>query len=202
MTMIDARMSEKAERGFSVVRASSTRISDLKSGHERRNANRTQRKRRYTARYAGWTVAMREDLIAQNEVADGMLYSFRFKDWLEFRVTQQSLGVAPSGTTAVQLVKTYTKGSTTKTRNITKPVASTVIVYQDDGTGVLVPKAGSTDDTTGLFTPSTSWTAGRAIAWSGDFDVCVRFATDEPEFVLPDREICEVVCELVEVFGE
>jgi uncharacterized protein (TIGR02217 family) len=202
MTMIDARMSEKAERGFSVVRASSTRVKDLKNGHERRNGEWVGRKRRYTAKYAGWTFDMREDLIAQNEVADGMLYSFRFKDWLEYRVTQQSLGVAPSGTTAVQLVKTYTKGSTTKTRNITKPVASTVIVYQDDGSGALVPKSVTVDDTTGLVTPTTSWTAGRPIAWSGDFDVCVRFATDEPEFVLPDREICEVVCELVEVFGE
>jgi uncharacterized protein (TIGR02217 family) len=202
MTMIDARMSEKAERGFSVVRGSSTRVKDLKNGHERRNANWTGRKRRYTARYAGWTFEMREDLIAQNEVAEGMLYSFRFKDWLEWRVTGQSLGVAPSGTAAVQLVKTYTKGSTTKTRNITKPRGSTVTVYQADGSGNPVAKPGTLDENTGLFTPSTAWTAGRALTWTGEFDVCVRFATDEPEFILPDREICEVVCELVEVFGE
>jgi uncharacterized protein (TIGR02217 family) len=202
MTMIDARMSEKAERGFSVVPASRTRVTDMKNGHEQRNADWDGKKRRYTAKYAGWTLEMREDLIAHNEVTEGRLYSFRLKDWLEYRVTQQSLGVAPSGTTPVQLVKTYTKGSTTKTRNIRKPVASTVTVYQDNGSGVLVPKTGTLDANEGLFTPSTSWTAGRPIAWSGDFDVCVRFATDEPEFVLPDREICEVVCELVEVFGE
>jgi uncharacterized protein (TIGR02217 family) len=174
----------------------------LQNGHERRNGQWAGKKRRYTAKYAGWTQAMREDLLDQVMVADGRLYSFPFKDWLDYRVSQQSLGVAPSGTTPVQLVRTYAKGSTTKSRDITKPRASTVTVYQDNGAGVLVAKAVSVDSTTGLVTPTTSWTAGRAIAWSGDFDVCVRFATDEPEFILPDREICEVVCELVEVFGE
>jgi uncharacterized protein (TIGR02217 family) len=197
MTMIDARMSERAEAGFSVVLGSSTRVRDLKNGYERRNANWTLKKRRFTAKYAGWTKEMRDDLLAQVWVADGMTYSFRFKDWSDYSVTAQSLGTAPSGSTAVQLVKTYTKGSTTKTRTITKPVASTVTVYQNG-----VAKAGTLDDTTGLFTPTTAWTGGAALTWTGNFDVCVRFATDEPEFVLPHRDIAEVVCELVEVFGE
>lgn len=197
MTMIDARMSTKAEAGFSAVVGSSTRVRDLKNGHERRNANWTKKKRRYTARYAGWTQAMRDDLMDHVMVTDGMLYSFRFKDWADYKVTNQSLGTAPSGTTAVQLVKTYTKGSTTKSRDITKPVAATVVVYQNG-----IAKAGTLDANTGLFTPSTAWTGGAALTWTGEFDVCVRFATDEPEFVLPHREICEVVCELVEVFGE
>ena len=197
MTMIEARMSEKAERGFSVIPASSTRVSDKRNGHERRNANRTQRKRRYTSRYAGWTLDMREDLIAQNEVAEGMLYSFRFKDWLDWKVANSSLGLAPSGVTPIQLTRIYSKGGITKTRNITKPRAATVVVYEN-GT----PKPGSVDDTTGLWTPDSAWTTGQPLTWTGEFDVCVRFATDEPEFIMPDREICEVNCELVEVFGE
>jgi len=197
MTMIDARMSPRAEAGFSAVVGSSSRVTPMRNGHERRNANWTGKKRRYTARYAGWTVAMREDLMDQVMVADGMVYSFRFKDHNDYSVTLQSLGTTPAGTTPVQLVKTYTKGSTTKTRTITKPIASTVTVYENGS-----PKTGTIDDTTGLFTPSVAWSASAALTWTGEFDVCVRFATDEPEFVLPHRDICEVVCELVEVFGE
>lgn len=197
MTMIDARMSQKAEAGFSAVVGSSTRVTGKRNGHERRNANWVNKKRRYTSRYAGWDQEMRADLLTQVMVADGMVYSFRFRDWTDYSVTDESLGAAPSGSTPVQLKKTYTKGTATKSRDITKPVASTVTVYQNG-----VAKAGTLDDMTGLFTPTTAWTAAAALTWTGEFDVCVRFATDEPEFVLPHRDICEVVCELVEVFGE
>lgn len=201
MTMIDARMSPRVEAGFSVVVGSSTRITTKRNGHERRNSNWAQKKRRYTSRYASWTRAMRQDLMDQVMVADGRTYSFPFKDWNDYSVTGQALGTAPAASTPVQLVKTYTKGSTTRTRTITKPVAATVVVYEDAGSGP-VAKAGTVSATTGLFTPDTAWTVGAALSWSGEFDVCVRFATDEPEFVLPHRDICEVVCELIEVFGE
>jgi uncharacterized protein (TIGR02217 family) len=127
---------------------------------------------------------MRLELLNVAHACDGMTYAFRFKDWNDYRATAQSLGVAPSGTTAVQLVKTYTFGSRTHTRTITKPVSATVVVYQAG-----VAKAGTVDATTGLFTPSTAWTGGAAL-------------TDDIEFVLPHREIAEVNCELVEVFGE
>lgn len=196
MTMIDARMSPKVEAGFSVVVGSSTLIRNLKNGRERRNANWVGKKRRYTASYAEWDREMREDLLAMVMVADGMTYSFLFKDHLDWRVTGQSLGTAPSGTTAVQLKRSYTKGSVTRWRDITKPVAGTVTVYEDG-----VAKEGTLDAGTGLFTPSTAW-AGGVLTWSGEFDVPVRFATDEPQFVMPHMDICEVVCELIEVFGE
>lgn len=202
MTMIDARLSPRVEAGFSAVVGSSTRVTTKKNGHERRNGNWTAKKRRYTARYAAFTRAERAELLDHVEVTDGRLYSFLFKDWNDYSVTGQSLGVAPSGTTAVQLVKTYTRGSTTKTRTIYKPRSLGFVLYQDDGAGTPVAKAGTLDTLTGLFTPSTSWTAGRALTWTGEFDVCVRFLTDEPEFILPHRDIAEVNCELVEVFGE
>jgi uncharacterized protein (TIGR02217 family) len=140
---------------------------------------------------------MRAELLNLAHAARGSLYGFLFKDWNDYSVTAQSLGTAPSGSTAVQLVKTYTYGSETYTRTITKPVASTVTVYENG-----VAKAGTLDDTTGLFTPGTAWTGSAALTWTGEFLVPVRFASDDIEFVLPHRDIAEVVCELVEVFGE
>jgi uncharacterized protein (TIGR02217 family) len=195
MTIIATRLSAKVEAGFSAVVAFSTRVTELKTGFERRNANWLNPKRRFTARTAGWNAEMRAELLNLAHAARGSLYGFLFKDWNDYSVTAQSLGNAPSGSTAVQLVKTYTYGSETYTRTITKP--STVTVYQA-GT----PKAGTFDAATGLFTPTTAWTAGQPLTWTGEFLVPVRFASDDIEFVLPHRDIAEVVCELVEVFGE
>lgn len=197
MTIIATRLSAKVEAGFSAVVGFSTRVTELKTGYERRNANWVNPKRRYTARTAGWNATMRAELLNLAHAARGSLYSWLFKDWNDYSVTAQSLGNAPSGSTAVQLVKTYTYGSETYTRTITKPVASTVTVYQNG-----IPKAGTLDDTTGLFTPTAAWTAGQPLTWTGEFVVPVRFASDDIEFVLPHRDIAEVVCELVEVFGE
>jgi uncharacterized protein (TIGR02217 family) len=197
MTIIATRLSAKVEAGFSAVVGFSTRVVELKTGYERRNANWLNPKRRFTARTAGWTADMRAELLNLAHAARGSLYGFLFKDWNDYSVTAQSLGTAPFGSTAVQLVKTYTYGSETYTRTITKPVASTVTVYQNG-----VAKAGSLDEATGLFTPTTAWTASAALTWTGEFLVPVRFASDDIEFVLPHRDIAEVVCELVEVFGE
>lgn len=195
MTVIEERLSPRVEAGFSAMPTRYTRVRQLQNGHERRNANWTQARHRYTGRYAQWDRADREELLNLAHAAEGMTYAFLFKDWNDYRVENQMLDNA-SGTTPVQLVKTYTFGARTVTRTITRPVASTLTVY-DGG----VAKAGTVDATTGLFTPSTAWSGG-AITASFHFDVPVRFASDEIEFVLPFRDITEVNVELIEVFGE
>ena len=81
MTVIETRLSPKTEAGFSAVPFSSTRIVTLRNGHERRNANWSQKKRRYTSRHAAWTREMREELLNLVHAAEGMAYAFLFKDW-------------------------------------------------------------------------------------------------------------------------
>lgn len=196
MTVIETRLSPQVEAGFSAVPGWNTRVVTLRNGNERRNANWTMAKRRYTARYAKFSRADRDEMLGVVMATLGQTYAFLFKDWSDFDVTAQSLGTAPGGSTAVQLVKTYTFGSQTVTRTITRPRSATLTVYEAG-----VAKAGSVDATTGLFTPTTAW-AGGALTAAFEFDVPVRFATDEVEFVLPHRDIAEVNCELVEVFGE
>lgn len=197
MSVIETRLSSRVEAGFSVVPARKTTLVQQRNGHEYRNADWSRSKRRYTAAYGNFTRASRDELQAVWEAADGPVYAFLFKDWNDYNVTGQSLGNAPSGSTAVQLVKTYTFGSRTHTRTITRPVAATVVVYQNG-----VAKAGTVDATTGLFTPDTAWTEGQPLTATFEFDVVVRFESDEIEFILPHREIAEVSCTLVEVFGE
>lgn len=90
-------------------------------------------------------------------------------------VTTQAAGGSFALTTltaSVQLKKTYTLGSQSTIRPIVKPVSATV--YANG-----VAKAGTLDTTTGLFTPTSAWTAADVVTWTGEFDVPVTFASDE-----------------------
>lgn len=197
MSVIETRLSSRVEAGFSAVPMRMANITTLRNGYEYRNAQWSTARRRYTSQFATFTREQRAELLNCVMATEGQLYAFLFKDWNDYSVTDQSLGVAPSGSTAVQLVKTYTFGSQTHTRTITRPRATPFTLYQAG-----VAKAGTLVTTTGLFTPTTSWAAGQALTWTGEFDVPVRFASDEIEFVLPHRDIAEVNCELIEVLGE
>lgn len=135
-----------------------------------------------------------------------MTHSFLVKDWLDFELDGSSQGTAPSGTTPVQLQKVYTVYAgavpiATRTRDITKPVAGTVIVLQNG-----VAKAGTYSTTTGLFTPSTSWTLGAALTATGEFRVPVRFNNDYMPFSIDNKNgnqhIVNGSVELIEVFNE
>ena len=197
MAIIETRLSPRVEQGFTAVSSRMTLIKTLASGQEKRNAQWANGRRMYTADYAVFTPADCANLLAAIEATEGQLYAFRFKDWNDWNATDQPIGLAPGGSAAVQLVKTYSFGSTTKTRDITKPVAGTVTVYQDG-----VAKAGTISTTTGLFTPTTAWDTGAELTATFEFDVPVRFASDEIQFVMPHRDIREVKCNLIEVLGE
>lgn len=194
MALIETRLSHRVEAGFAVSPEYKTNVRQLRSGHEVRNADWAVPLRRFSASFAAFNDAERAELVGCHIAARGQLHSFLFRDWLDFRAEGVSLGNAPSGSTAVQLVKPSTWGGSTTTRTILHPVAATVVVYQN---GVVKP--GTVSALTGLFTPSTSWSAGQPLTADFDFDVAVRFATDVAAFTLPHREIAELAVELVEV---
>jgi uncharacterized protein (TIGR02217 family) len=127
----------------------------------------------------------------------GAAYAFRFKDWSDYRCTSEALGTAPSsGTAAIQLRKTYANGGFSTVRDITKPVSGTVTVFVNG-----VAKAGTLDTTTGRFTPTSAWSGG-TLTWTGEFDVPVRFATDEMASTYDNFKLIQTTLDLEEVFGE
>lgn len=160
-----------------------TRIRTLRNGHERRNVEADVARHRYTLPFQN---IKNMDYLAELKNAHmamyGMAHSFLVKDWLDNEATGESLGLAPSAQTPVQLIKNYPFGPVNRVRNITKPVTSTVVVYQN-GT----PKAGSTDPLTGLFTPGTNWTPGATLTADFEFRVPVRFDNDFLAFSLDGR---------------
>lgn len=151
----------------------STRIVSLTNGRESRNGNWRRALHAYKAPLFNVDQATADAVRSCFYAARGSLYGFRFKDWADFIADHTAMGLAPAGTTAVQLSKHYVFGPDGYERPIYKPVSGTVTVYQNN-----VAKPGTLDTATGLFVPTTAWTEGAVLTWSGEFDVPVRFETD------------------------
>lgn len=109
--------------------------------------------------------------------AQGRAVGFRFKDWSDYQATDENIGTANGVTTVFRLTKTYTTGAESYVRRIFKPISGTLTikvngVTQTIGVGLTV------DYTTGTLTFSSAPGAG-PVTWSGEFDVPVRFDTDQ-----------------------
>lgn len=160
--------------GLQIGTTGNTEVETQRNGHERRNALGDVMLHSYILTLNNVTGSVYlEKLKTAHFVFYARAHSFLVKDPIDHACTDESLGNAPSGTTAVQLIKTYgIEGIASYVREITKPVAGAV-VYQNG-----VAKAGTLDTLTGLFTPTTSWTAGQPLTWTGEFRVPVRFNSD------------------------
>jgi uncharacterized protein (TIGR02217 family) len=137
-------------------------------------------------------------------VAKGRLIPFRFRDWTDYQdegggAFQQT----PNGAlTAFQMVKNYTVGSSTDQRIIVKPRPGSIAILLNGMPLTFGTGAGKVqlDTTTGIATFGTAPANTDLITWTGDFDVPVRFDTDQliatPDisglWILQDLPIVEV----------
>lgn len=162
-----------------------TQIVTLASGDEERNASWANSRRRYDAAYG---VRRADDLaavIAFFEARCGRLFGFRWKDWADYKSclpsapiarSDQPLGIGNGVTTTFQLVKLYTSGAQSWTRSITKPVAGSVLIERN---GAGLASGWSVDPTTGIVSFASPPAAGAVLKAGFEFDVPVRFDTDE-----------------------
>lgn len=149
----------------------STRIKQLRNGVERRNINWSMPLGRYTVVYQALKEADHINVRGAHMACLGSAIAFRFKDWTDYRVTDQFLGVGTGGAQVVQLVKNYAFGPAMLQRIIKKPVTGTVQLHADGE-----PLAAVVDYATGVATFTAD--DGAQVTWSGEFDVPVRFASD------------------------
>lgn len=127
----------------------------------------------------------------------GSLYPFRFRDWSDYTATDDPFGTGDGTTTAFQLSRTYdpslillgTAGSLFYVRDIVL-LASTPTIKIND-----VTKTVTTDYTvsdTGLVTFTSAPGVGDLLTWSGEFDVPVRFDTDQLPVILNDSDLASI----------
>ncbi len=153
----------------------STDVVITHSGAEQRNANWTQARAVYNVAHGVKTQSQLDALIAFFRARKGRAYGFRFKDWSDFSVTAQAIGTGDGVLTQFQLVETYTSGSETVSRTITKPVSGTITIYVD---AVEQVSGVSTSTTTGMVTFTSAPANATAITADFEFDTPVRFDTD------------------------
>jgi uncharacterized protein (TIGR02217 family) len=185
MAFDNVRLPTAISRGSTGGPERRTDVVTTASGREERNSRWAHSRRRYNIGYGVKTLQQLNDVIAFFEGRRGKLHSFRFKDFTDFKScaatatpqrTDQILGAGNGTQAAFQLVKHYGAPSRDYVRNITAPVAGSVLVavngvstlafVVDANTGVVTFNAGSIPG------------AGVAVTAGYEFDVPVRFDTD------------------------
>ena len=179
-----------------------TEIVTLASGREHRNARLMHSRRRYDAGLGVRTLDALHAVLAFFEERRGRLYGFRFRDRVDWKScppslaptpTDQRIGTGDGVTAAFPLVKTYGAAHAPYVRPIAKPVAGFVRIAVN-GVELAAGTAFISDPTTGLvtFAPLAVPPIGTAITAGFEFDVPVRFDTDELEIDLSAFKAGEV----------
>jgi uncharacterized protein (TIGR02217 family) len=162
-----------------------TDILILKSGYESRNANWGQMRYKYNAAMGVRDNSQLDDLIHWFNAMQGRQHGFRFKDWTDYTSSDlgtavtpldQLLGTGNGVLTQFQIVKTYTQGSQSRVRTITKLVTATVKVAVNE---VEVTTGFTVNYNTGIITFTSPVANGHTVKAGYEFDVPVRFDTDE-----------------------
>jgi len=164
----------------------STEIITIDNGYERRNQNWSQARRVFDARSGVRSAADAATLLGFFHARAGRARGFRVKDWSDFTTAadniaapafnDQSIGTGDGTTAVFQLLKNYSSGGVTHQRIITKPVAGSVAIGVN---GVHLFTGFSVDTTTGVITFATPPAAGQNITAGFQFDVPVRFDSDQ-----------------------
>lgn len=169
------------------------------SGREQRNSRWANSRRKYNAGFGVKSLADIHAVIAFFEERRGRLHAFRFKDHADHKscaanaqpsAADQMIGAGDGATASFQLVKSYGTGIRNYVRDITAPVAGTVKVAVNGSvtanftvntaTGIITFNAGSTPP------------AGATITAGFEFDVPVRFDTDELQINLAHFEAGDI----------
>jgi uncharacterized protein (TIGR02217 family) len=155
----------------------STDVVTLRSGREKRNGNWSLPRRQWDVAHGLKNQGDLDILLAFFLARHGRLHSFRFKDWSDFRMPRQAIGVGDGATLEFALVKAYADpGGYTTFRAITKPVDGSVQVWLD---GAPQAEGWACDHASGLVTFSVAPGAEVIVEAACEFDVHARFDTDD-----------------------
>ena len=163
-----------------------TEIVTTASGREERNTRWADSRRRYNAGFGVKSLNDIHAVVAFFEERRGRLHGFRWKDHADFKscppldavaATDQAIGAGDGATASFQLVKRYGTGLRNHVRTIAKPVAGTILIAVNGAASTNFTVNAATGIVT--FLPGFIPAAGQAIAAGFEFDVPVRFDTDQ-----------------------
>jgi uncharacterized protein (TIGR02217 family) len=139
-----------------------------------------------------------DEITALFRIVKGKLNGFRFRDWLDYKVENQIIGIGDGENCVFQIKKTYLLKNYFVIRNIVKPTPNTASVFLNQ-----VECNNSTqsiDYARGLARFVTPPAEGDAIMVNCEFDIPVRFKSDFLNIILTGRDLFEINdLELVEI---
>lgn len=171
MGYINAVLDEQVDYGFEGGPEYANEVVELENGFEHIDTAWAFPRHRFSASFGNITDEDRDFIIDCFHACKGRRHYFKFKDWNDYRVTDEPLEVNPGTTNAIQLYKTYSFGQAYTVRPI--QAVLTAVIKTPGGSVV----AGTLDTETGMFTPDAAWGSGTH-TWTGEFYVWVRFDAD------------------------
>lgn len=156
-----------------------TTIIELSSGFEKRNIDWSETRGEWDISYGVKTKDNFNDVVKFFYARRGMARGFRFKDWSDFELEKQAIGIGDGANADFQIYKRYSSGGVDYDRELNKIVDGSEQVYVNN-----VLQIGANYDidyNTGLIT----FTIGNippnlsTVAVACEFDVPVRFNTDK-----------------------
>ncbi|SBO30407.1 hypothetical protein ANAPC5_00813 [Anaplasma phagocytophilum] len=155
----------------------STNVTTLANGGEQRKINWSYPRCRYNVIYGVKSYSQYEVLMDFFYAHRGKAFSFRFKDWSDYKASMQHVGSGDGTSLLFQLIKKYSAGSYSYTRLIRKPVEGTVNIWIEEA-----PQLENTHYTTDYNTGQVSFLEapklGVKVYASFEFDILARFDTD------------------------
>lgn len=171
MSFIEQRLLERAAQGTQGGPTWATRQVALANGIVRRNASRSRPLYRYVILFNNLLEDHHAEVLAAFNATRGGAFGFRLRDPREHTANNAPFATGTGASQTAQLALRYAWGPEAVVRPIRKPVAGVVV----RANGVVIPA--TVDTTTGLATFTAP--AGQSVTWSGQFDVPVRFETDQ-----------------------
>ncbi len=181
MAFHEVRFPADIALGASAGPAFSTSVVVTSGGHEKRSINWSGPLRRYNVSHGIRGQSDFDLLLAFFHARQGRAHGFRFKDWQDYRITNQVLATTDGVTDRYRIFKRYGSGGVDFDRPIKKLVAGALSVTLDD-----VDQAGNftADLDTGIIdfsisgSPAATAPAGQVLRVTAEFDVPVRFDGD------------------------
>lgn len=171
-----------------------TRIVEMASGRNRRNADWDQPKHRFVVGFQNIPPELYAGIKQLHLNSQGMLHTFLFRDRLDYQADNALAAVATPGQTVVQLGKATQMDGVVYERKVFAlyspdpndpggaiPVTPVIRVNN------VVTGGWTFDRDRGLAFPPSPLSGGQSISWSGEFSLWVRFNQDDLPFSIDNR---------------
>lgn len=180
MSFLEIRFPESISFNSSSILEFNTSIVTTKNGSEQRNINWNSNKMKFNIINGIKTKMELDEIVSFFRNVKGCGYGFRFKDWSDYQVENQLIGIGDGEKKNFQLIKYYRVNDNYYIRKITKPVISTIKIFIDD----IRTNDIKVDLKTGIVSFNEAPAVNAPINATFEFDVPVRFDKDMLEITM------------------